>query len=59
MSWYERLHEGLSASFVLNVMGASRPALLGESVEEAGFVGVEREFVGGVIPSEIIVGVKG
>lgn len=59
VSWYERLYGGLPAWWVLNVMGACRPVLMGEAVEEAGFVEVEREFVGGVIASEIVVGVKG
>ncbi len=54
VSWYERLYEKLPASFVLNVMGSCRPVLMGEFVEEAGFENVEREFLGGVIPSEII-----
>ncbi len=54
VSWYERLYGGLPGSFVLNVMGACRPVLMGEFVGQAGFVGVEREFVKGVIPSEII-----
>ncbi len=54
MSWYERLYGGLPGSFVLHVMGACRPVLMGRFVEEAGFEEVEREFVGGVIPSETI-----
>lgn len=53
-SWYERLYRGLPAWWVLNVMGACRPVLMEEFVQQAGFENVEREFIGGVIPSEII-----
>ncbi len=54
LSWYERLYRRMPAAFVLNVMGACRPVLMAQSVSEAGFANVEREFIGGVIPSEII-----
>ncbi len=58
-SWYERLYGRLPAWLVLNVMGACRPVLMEGFVKEAGFVDVKREFLAGVIPSEIIVGVRG
>ncbi len=59
MSWYEKLYQRMPAAFVLNVMGACRPVLMKEAVTEAGFENVEREFVGGVIKSEIVTAVKG
>lgn len=58
LNFYEKMYVKLPASFVLNFMGACRPVLMEQSVTDAGFREVQREFIGGIIASEIIAGVK-
>jgi len=58
LTLYERLYTKLPASFVLNFMGACRPVLMEHTTREVGFREVEREWIGGIIPSEIVTGFK-
>ena len=55
---YEKLYMKLPASFVLNYMGACRPVLMEQHIREVGFQDVEREYIGSIIPSEIVTGFK-
>lgn len=55
---YERLYAKLPASFVLHFMGACRPVLMEHTTREVGFREVKREFIGSIIPSEIVTGLK-
>ncbi|WP_324718206.1 methyltransferase domain-containing protein [Carboxydochorda subterranea] len=52
---FERLYEALPKRLVPRVLGLCRPLAVEAYVREAGFVDVVREFVGGLMPSEIIV----
>ena len=58
LTLYEKLYMKLPALFVLNFMGACRPVLMEQQTRQAGFQDVEREFIGGIIPSEIVTGLK-
>ena len=58
LTLYERLYAKLPASFVLYFMGACRPVLMEHTTRKAGFREVERELIGGIIPSEIVTGCK-
>lgn len=58
LTLFEKLYMKLPATFVLNFMGACRPALMEQPAREVGFQEVEREFIGGIIPSEIVTGLK-
>ena len=55
MTWFERIYAALPQRVVPRVLGLCRPVVLESYVREAGFVDVRREFVGGLMPSEIIV----
>lgn len=54
----ERLYQSLPPSFVLYFMGGCRPVLMEQPVKQAGFREVERQFVDGKFPSEIVTGLK-
>lgn len=56
LTLYERLYTKLPASFVLHFMGACRPVLMEHTTSEVGFQEVGREWIGGIIPSEIATG---
>lgn len=55
ITWFERIYAALPDRLVRRVLGLCRPVVLESYVREAGFVDVRREFVGGLMPSEIIV----
>ena len=50
----EYLYRWLPATWVPYVLGGCRPVLLRDLVRNAGFEEVEREFIGGLISSEIV-----
>ncbi len=54
----ETLYRVLPPSFVLYVMGGCRPVLMEALVKQAGFRNVQRSFVGGKAPSEIVLATK-
>lgn len=54
----ERLYTWLPRVLTLYVLGACRPVLMLPAVQAAGFLGVQRTFIGGRAPSEIVVAVK-
>jgi demethylmenaquinone methyltransferase/2-methoxy-6-polyprenyl-1,4-benzoquinol methylase len=58
LTLYERMYTKLPASFVLHFMGACRPVLMEHPTREAGFQEVERVLIGGIIPSEVVTGLK-
>ena len=53
-TWYERLYTLLPARWVPYLMGGCRPVLMEGLVREAGLGEVRRQFLKGIIPSEII-----
>jgi ubiquinone/menaquinone biosynthesis C-methylase UbiE len=57
LTWREKLYMRLPAQLGLYLMGACRPVLMVQAVKDAGFQSVEREFVAGRFPSEIVMGV--
>jgi ubiquinone/menaquinone biosynthesis C-methylase UbiE len=54
-TWVEYLYRWLPANWVPYVLGGCRPVLLEDLVRNAGFSGVERRFIGGLMSSEIVV----
>jgi demethylmenaquinone methyltransferase/2-methoxy-6-polyprenyl-1,4-benzoquinol methylase len=50
----EYLYRCLPATWVPYILGGCRPVLLRDLVCDAGFSGVEREFIGGLMSSEIV-----
>lgn len=58
MTLCERIYPLLPKKFVLYVMGGCRPVLMEKPVKEAGFHSVEREFLPGQFPSEIVTAYK-
>lgn len=54
----ERLYRSLPPSLVLYLMGGCRPVLMEQPVKRAGFREVQRQFVDGKFPSEIVTAVK-
>ncbi len=54
----EKLYRLLPPSLVLYLMGGCRPVLMEELVRKAGFSNVQRTFIGGKAPSEIILATK-
>lgn len=57
-TFYERLYEWLPKRSVPYLLGGCRPVVMEEFVRRAGFSQVEREFINGVIPSEIVLAKK-
>lgn len=55
ITWFERLYGMLPERLAPRILGLCRPVVLESWVRDAGFVTVRREFVGGLMPSEIIV----
>jgi len=53
-TWVEYLYEWLPATWVPYVLGGCRPVLLADLVSDAGFSGVQRKFIGGLMSSEIV-----
>jgi ubiquinone/menaquinone biosynthesis C-methylase UbiE len=53
-TWVEYLYKWLPATWVPYVLGGCRPVLLAELVRDAGFSGVQRKFIGGLMSSEIV-----
>lgn len=54
----EKLYRMLPPSLVLYLMGGCRPVLMEELTRLAGFTEVQRTYVGGIAPSEIVFAVK-
>ena len=54
----EKLYQMLPPSLVLYLMGGCRPVLMEELVKRAGFGEVQRTFIGGKAPSEIVWAIK-
>lgn len=57
-SWWERLYQSLPRSWAAYLLGGCRPVLLESLVGDAGFCEVKREFIRGLLPSEIVVARK-
>ncbi len=57
-TWSERLYTWLPARWVPYLMGGCRPVLMEGLVREGGFVGVRREFIRHIVPSEIVTATK-
>ncbi len=53
-TWVEYLYRWLPATWVPYVLGGCRPVLLADLVCDAGFSGVQRKFIGGLMSSEIV-----
>ncbi len=58
-SGLEKLYTTLPKFMVLYLMGNCRPVLMERGVRNAGFLDVEREYLSGKHPTEIVTGVKG
>jgi ubiquinone/menaquinone biosynthesis C-methylase UbiE len=58
ISLWERLYGTLPEFVVLYLMGNCRPVRMEENVVAAGFQKVEREFLAGRLPSEIVTAIK-
>jgi demethylmenaquinone methyltransferase/2-methoxy-6-polyprenyl-1,4-benzoquinol methylase len=58
-TWWERLYRALPRRWAAYLLGGCRPVLLESFVRGAGFYRVEREFIRGLLPSEIVVARKG
>lgn len=54
----ERLYQWLPRLVTLYLLGGCRPVLMEPSVHQAGFMDVERVFLGGMTPSEIVLARK-
>lgn len=54
----EKLYQMLPPSLVLYLMGGCRPVFMENAVKNAGFSRVQRSFVGGKAPSEIVLAAK-
>ncbi len=54
----EKLYRLLPPGFVLYVMGGCRPVLMEDLVRKAGFSSVQRTFVAGKAPSEIVTAIR-
>lgn len=54
----EKLYQWLPPTLVLYVMGGCRPVLMEEPVRNAGFIQVQRTYIDGKAPSEIILATK-
>ncbi len=57
-TWWERLYQRLPRSWAAYLLGGCRPVLLESFVENAGFCEVQRDFIRGLLPSEIVSAVK-
>ncbi len=57
-SFYERLYHVVPKAVNLRLMGACRPLLMEEFIDEAKWLRFERTFVKGLIPSEIAIAYK-
>jgi ubiquinone/menaquinone biosynthesis C-methylase UbiE len=53
-TWWERLYESLPRTWAAYLLGSCRPVLLEAFVQDAGFGEVKREFIRGLLPSEIV-----
>ncbi len=57
-TWWERVYQSLPQRWAAYLLGSCRPVLLMSFVQEAGFGEVEREFIRGLLPSEIVTATK-
>jgi ubiquinone/menaquinone biosynthesis C-methylase UbiE len=57
-TWWERLYQSLPRSCAAYLLGSCRPVLLEWFVRAAGFCEVKREFIRGLLPSEIVMARK-
>ena len=55
---WERIYRATPARLVPYLYGGCRPVLMAEHTRLAGFQDVHREFIKGIIPSEVVVGRK-
>jgi len=58
-TWWGRLYQRLPRSWAAYLLGGCRPVLLESLVQDAGFCEVRREFIRGLLPSEIVTAGKG
>lgn len=54
----ERLYQHVPPQVLLWVLGGCRPVLMGATARQVGLVQVEREFLGGSFPSEIVTAIN-
>jgi demethylmenaquinone methyltransferase/2-methoxy-6-polyprenyl-1,4-benzoquinol methylase len=57
-TWRERLYPLLPPKLALYVIGGCRPVLMEQTVKQAGFSTVMREYLEGQFPSEIVTAIK-
>ncbi|MBI3104711.1 MAG: hypothetical protein HYY95_03875 [Candidatus Rokubacteria bacterium] len=55
---WERVYEALPRRWVPYLAGGCRPVVMAGAVERAGFRDLRRQFVPGVIPSEVVIARK-
>ena len=53
-TWWERIYQSLPRRWAAYLLGGCRPVLLESFVEEAGLAEVQRQFIGGILPTEIV-----
>lgn len=54
-TWWERLYQSLPRSGAAYLLGGCRPVLLEPLVWDAGFCEIKRDFIRGILPSEIVI----
>lgn len=54
-TWWERLYQRLPRTGAAYLLGGCRPVVLEPLIRQAGFTEVKREFLQGLLPSEIVV----
>ncbi|HMZ58359.1 MAG TPA: class I SAM-dependent methyltransferase [Leptospiraceae bacterium] len=57
-SFREKIYQFMPKMLSLYLMGGCRPVLMSDTVRKAGFRNIEREFLKGNMPSEIVLAVK-
>lgn len=53
-TWWEGLYEMIPSRWAAYLLGGCRPVLMEPFVREVGFCEVKREFIRGLLPSEIV-----
>ena len=53
-TWWERIYQAMPRPWAAYLLGSCRPVLLESFVQDAGFAEVQRQFIGGILPTEIV-----
>jgi ubiquinone/menaquinone biosynthesis C-methylase UbiE len=58
LTWWERLYRALPRRWAAYLLGGCRPVLLESHVTKAGFAEVQRQYIRGILPTEIVIARK-